>query len=212
MFAKTRKIYMVNKKQIKKTNTMANLTFYYSTMNAGKTIDVIKTAFNYESEGIPVVIFTSAIDTRSGSNKIKSRMGMEKDAISIQKEEDLYEKTKKLEFAPGCILIDEVQFFSIEQIWQLFFITHKLQIPVVCYGLRGDFMGKPFPASSQLMAIANKVEEIRTICWCGKKAIINARIIDGKVVYQGEQVMVGGNESYKVLCSTHWIEGKYQKE
>ena len=191
---------------------MANLTFYYSTMNAGKTIDVIKTAFNYEIEGMPIIIFTSAIDTRSGSNKIKSRMGMEKDAISVYTEDDLYQKVNNISPKPSCVLIDEAQFFTIEHIWQSYRITHKLNIPVVCYGLRVDFMGQPFPASAQLMAIANKVEEIRTICWCGRKAIMNARIIDGNVVRQGEQVMVGGNESYKALCGIHWLNGQYKKE
>ena len=191
---------------------MANLTFYYSTMNAGKTIDVIKTAFNYEIEGMPIIIFTSAIDTRSGSNKIKSRMGMEKDAISVYTDDDLYQKVNNTSPKPSCVLIDEAQFFTIEHIWQLYRITHKLNIPVVCYGLRVDFMGQPFPASAQLMAIANKVEEIRTICWCGRKAIMNARIIDGNVVRQGEQVMVGGNESYKALCGILWLNGQYKKE
>lgn len=191
---------------------MANLTFYYSTMNAGKTIDVIKTAFNYETEEIPVIIFNSIKDTRSGENKIESRMGMKKDAISIYDEDDLYQKITALSFTPGCILIDEVQFFTVEQIWQLFNITHKLQIPVVCYGLRGDFMGKPFPTSAQLMAIANKVEEIRTICWCGRKAIMNARIMDGKMLREGKQIMVGGNKEYKVLCGIHWLTGQYKRE
>lgn len=190
---------------------MANLTFYYSTMNAGKTIEVIKVAFNYETEGIPVLILTSCKDTRSGKNRIKSRMGMEKEAMSIDDEDDLYQKVLSLLSRPGCILIDEIQFFTVEQIWQLFDITHKLQIPVVCYGLRGDFMGTPFPASAQLMAIANKVEEIRTICWCGSKAIMNARILDGKVVYEGKQLMIGGNENYKGLCSNHWLSGKWEK-
>ncbi|HMS90659.1 MAG TPA: thymidine kinase [Candidatus Absconditabacterales bacterium] len=191
---------------------MANLIFYYSTMNAGKTIDLIKTAFNFESEKIHVVIFTSYMDTRSGDNKIRSRMGMEKEAISIKQEDDLFKKIESLKITPGCVLIDEVQFFTVEQIWQLFHVTHKLHIPVVCYGLRGDFMGKPFPASAQLMAIANKVEEIRTICWCGRKAIMNARIIDEKMVREGEQFMVGGNESYKVLCGIHWLSGQYKKK
>ena len=191
---------------------MATLTFYYSTMNAGKTIDVIKTAFNYETEDQAIMIFTSAIDTRSGTNKIKSRMGMEKEAISIKQTDDLYKMVQEASSKLGCVLVDEIQFFSVKQIWQLFNITHKLNIPVVCYGLRVDFMGNPFPASAQLMAIANKVEEIRTICWCGAKAIMNARIIDGKVIYQGEQVMVGGNESYKSLCSHHWITGQYKRE
>lgn len=200
------------KQKIKKTNDMANLTFYYSTMNAGKTIDVIKTAFNFETEKIPVIIFTSAIDTRSGSNKIKSRMGMEKEAISIQQDENLLTKIEEIGFTSGCILVDEVQFFTVEQIWQLFTITHQLQIPVVCYGLRGDFMGKPFPGSAQLMAIANKVEEIRTICWCGRKAIMNARIVEGKMVREGEQFMVGGNESYKALCGIHWLKCQCKKE
>ncbi|MEI7920023.1 MAG: thymidine kinase [bacterium] len=189
---------------------MANLIFYYSTMNAGKTIDLIKTAFNYKTENIPIRIFTSSVDTRSGKNKVKSRMGIEEDAISIKEEDNLYEivKTQKL----GAILVDEVQFFTIEHIWQLFQIVHKLKIPVVCYGLRGDFRGNPFPASAQLMAIANKVEELRSICFCGAKAIINARIVDDKIVYDGEQIMVGGNESYKPLCASHWINGQHKKE
>lgn len=181
-------------------------------MNAGKTIDLIKTAFNYETENMPILTFTSAIDTRSGVNKIKSRMGMDKDAISVTERDNLQEIVKSLSFNPNCILVDEAQFFTIEQVWQLFYITHELQIPVVCYGLRVDFKGEPFPASAQLMAIANKVEEIRTICWCGRKAIMNARIIDDKVVRKGEQVMVGGNESYKPLCGPHWLSGQYKKE
>lgn len=190
---------------------MANLIFYYSTMNAGKTIHLIKTALTYEIEGIPIIIFTSIIDKRSGLNKIRSRIGdIEKDAISIYEYDDLYEKVCELK--PRCVLVDEIQFFSEKQIWQLFNIVHKLNIPVVCYGLRGDFMGKPFPASAQLMAIANKVEEIRTICWCEKKAIMNARIIDEKMVREGEQFMVGGNESYKVLCGEHWLKRQYKKE
>ena len=205
-------MYGKQKSKTKKCKNMPTLTFYYSTMNAGKTIDVIKTAFNFETEGIPIIIFTSAIDTRSGINKVKSRIGLERDAISIHEEDNLYQMVNDVTPKPGCVLIDEVQFFTIDQIWQLFNITHKLQISVVCYGLRGDFMGKPFPASAQLMAIANKVEEIRTICWCGRKAIINARILDGKVVYEGEQVMVGGNESYKALCGEHYLSGQYKKE
>ena len=192
---------------------MPTLTFYYSTMNAGKTVEVIKTAFNFETEGIPIIIFTSAIDTRSGINKIKSRMaGLEKEAISIYKEDNLYQMVNEATPKPGCVLIDEAQFFTVEQIWQLFRITHELKIAVVCYGLRGDFMGKPFPASAQLMAIANKVEEIKAICWCGRKAIINARIVNGEIVYEGEQVMVGGNESYKALCGEHYLSGRHKRD
>lgn len=191
---------------------MANLIFYYSTMNAGKTVDLIKTAFTYETEEMPIVIFTSAIDTRSGTNRVKSRMGnMHKDAISITTNDDLYQMIDALPSHPNCVLVDEVQFFTIEQIWQLFHLTHERNIPVVCYGLRADFKGEPFPTSAQLMAIANKVEEIRTICWCGRKAIMNARIIDKKVVRKGEQVMVGGNESYKPLCGIHWLNGQWGK-
>lgn len=190
---------------------MANLIFYYSTMNAGKTLDIIKTAFNYENEGILVTIFTSSTDTRSGKNTIKSRIGLERPAISIGKEDDLYEKVKNLSKKPGCVLVDEVQFLTVNHIWQLFNITHNLGIPVVCYGLRGDFKGEPFPASAQLMAIANKVEELRTICWCGAKAIMNARIVNGNVAYKGEQVMVGGNDDYKPLCSKHWLSGQHEE-
>ncbi len=190
---------------------MINLTFYYSTMNAGKTMEVIKTAFDLETENIATVIFTSITDTRSGPNKVTSRMGLERDAISIFPEDDLYQKVNNEHNNVEYIFVDEVQFFTIEQIWQLFNITHQLQIPVICYGLRGDFMGKPFPASAQLMAIANEIKEIESFCWCKRKAIINARIIDGKVMHEGEQIMVGGNDTYKKLCSVHWLEGRYKR-
>ncbi len=190
----------------------ANLIFGYSTMNAGKTLEIIKIDFNYTAEGKRTIIFTSAIDTRSGQNKIKSRMGPEKNAYSITAADDLYTIVQGLSYSPACILVDEVQFFTVAHIWQLFHITHQLHIPVMCYGLRSDFMGNPFPASAQLMAIANKIEEIRTICHCGKKAIMNARIMDGKIVRHGEQIQVGGNESYEVLCGPDYLSGTIRKK
>lgn len=191
---------------------MAKLTFHPSTMNAGKTMEIIRAAFDFEKDNMSVLVFTSGIDTRSKKNKIESRMGPERDAISIQAKNNLYKKIKKMDSKPDCIFVDEVQFFTPKQIWELYHIAHELNIGVECYGLRVDFMGNPFPGSAQLMAIADDIREIHTTCWCKRKATMNGRVIDGKMVRHGQQVMVGGNESYKKLCGFHWLSGQYKKD
>lgn len=190
---------------------MAKLYFRYSTMNAGKSLDLLKVAHNYEELNKDVIILTSALDDRYGKNKVASRIGIKRDAVCIKPEDNLYHKVTTIVGLNdidvsniGCILIDEVQFFTKKQIYDLSIIVDELKIPVICYGLRSDFKHEPFEGSMYLMAIADEIEEMKTICWCGKKATCNARLIDGKVIKDGDQVQIGGNESYIALCRKHY--------
>ena len=188
---------------------MASLYFRYSSMNSGKSLDLLKVAFNYEERQQKVVILTSMLDTRDGTNKVSSRIGIEREAYGIKENEnilDLYDYNKY-----DCVLVDEVQFFTKKQIYQLADIVDTYNIPVICYGLRSDFKLEPFEGSMYLMTIADKIEELKTICFCGKKATVNARIVDKKIVYDGSQVQIGGNESYISVCRKHFKEGKYHK-
>jgi len=193
---------------------MAKLYFRYSAMNAGKSLDLLKTAFNYEERGQNVLIFTSGIDVRYGKNKIKSRVGLEKEAISIDDDTDIVSIfiNKHLLNQIDCVLVDESQFLSKKHIYQLTEIVDMYNTPVICYGLRSDFRIEPFEGSTYLMAIADSIEELKTICWCGKKATVNARLINGKITTSGEQVQLGGNESYTSLCRKHFKERKVSKE
>lgn len=179
---------------------MAKLYFRYSSMGAGKSIDLLKVAYNYEERGQKVVLMTSGIDDRYGKNKITTRIGLQRDAIGIKRDDNIYEYIKNLDYIPDCILIDEAQFLTEKQVDELTDIVDFLNIPVICYGLRTDFRFNLFSGSKSLFALADKIEEIKTICDCGKKAIANMRIIDGNPTINGEQVYIGGNESYKAVC------------
>ena len=179
---------------------MAKLYFRYSSMGAGKSIDLLKVAYNYEERQQKVVLMTSGIDDRYGKDKITTRIGLQRKAISIKNDDNIYEYIKKLTYIPACILIDEAQFLSEKQVDELTDIVDFLDIPVICYGLRTDFRFNLFQGSKRLLAVADKIEEIKTICDCGKKAIANMRIIDGKPTISGDQVYIGGNESYKAVC------------
>ena len=192
---------------------MAKLYFRYSAMNAGKSLDLLKTAFNYEERGQNVLILTSSLDNRYGKNKIKSRVGLEKEAISIDDNSDIISifKNEVLNKSIDCVLCDEVQFFKKHHITQLTEIVDDYNTPVICYGLRSDFRIEPFEGSIYLMAVADTIEELKTVCWCGKKATINARVVDGKITTTGEQVQIGGNESYISLCRKHFKDGKISK-
>lgn len=180
---------------------MAKLFFKYSTMNAGKSIDLIRTNFNYLENDKKTVCFTSGKDDRYGIGKIASRIGLSVDAIPIYNTTDVFEIIKNLNDI-SCVFVDEVQFLKKEHIYQLANIVDELNIPVICYGLRSDFKLGVFEGSKHLMAIADNIEEIKTICvHCKcKKAIINAKIIDDKIVTEGSQIQIGGNETYKPLC------------
>lgn len=187
---------------------MAKLYFYYSAMNAGKSTVLLQSAYNYSERGMDTILYTPNIDTRAGAGKIASRIGLDAEAIAYDKEFNLYDHTKKLiQENPKikCALIDEAQFTSKEQVWQLTNIVDDLDIPVLAYGLRSDFRGEPFPGSLYLLALADNLIEIKTICHCGRKATMNMRIDDrGKKITEGEQVHIGGNESYMSVCRKHY--------
>ncbi len=179
---------------------MAKLYFRYGAMGSGKTIDLLKVAYNYEERGQKVLIFTSALDNRYDVGKITTRVGLQRDAIAVNKEFDIFEYIKKEKERPDCILVDEANFLTRKQVWELSDVVDLLDIPVICYGLRSDFRLNFFEGSGPLMEIADKIEEIKTICECGAKATVNMRFVDSKAVTDGEQVFIGGNESYKSVC------------
>jgi len=181
---------------------MAKLYFRYSTMNAGKSIDLLRCNHNYIENGKKTICFTSSKDDRYGKGKITSRVGISTDATPIDDSDDIFELVKEMKDI-SCVFVDESQFLSKKQIFQLSDVVDVLNIPVICYGLRSDFRMNPFSGSKYLMAIADTVEEIRTICSVckDKKAIVNVRVNeDGKVLLDGEQIKIGGNETYKPMC------------
>lgn len=178
---------------------VAKLYFRYGTMNSGKSIELLRVAHNYEEQGKKVLLFTPSIDDRFGVGMVASRIGMQKHAIVVTDELNMVEMARKEN--PNCILVDESQFLSKEQVGQLIDIVDECDIPVIAYGLRADFLGQLFPGSSHLLALADTIEEIKTVCWyCDKKAIMNMRCKDGKPVFHGEQIQLGGNESYIPVC------------
>jgi len=183
---------------------MAKLYFRYGAMGSGKTIDLLKVAHNYEERGQKILIFTSNIDDRYGKGKVKSRIGIEKDAIIIKEDDNILDMVSN---DINCILIDEVQFLTKKQIFQISDIVDFLNIPVICYGLRSDFKLEPFESSKYLMVLADEIQEIPTICWCGKKANVNSRIVNGKISIEGEQVLIG-DTNYVSLCRKHFKERK----
>ena len=187
---------------------MAKLHFRYGTTGSGKSLDLLKVAYNYEENGMTTLIFTSKIDHRYGHDIVKSRTGVHKDAIGIDSKDNIYDiidyKRGVMGKTINCVLVDEVQFFTPEHIHQLTEIVDKLGIPVICYGLRADYKNDIFKASSVLMAIADELEEMKTICsHCGKKkATVSVKMIDGIVQSKGKQIEIGGNELYKPMCRT----------
>lgn len=191
---------------------MAKLYFYYSAMNAGKSTVLLQSSYNYHERGMKTLLFTPKVDTRAGTGKIASRIGLDADAIPYDNDFNLYEFTKN-EMAKHpelkCVLVDEAQFMTKDQVLQLTEIVDELDIPVLAYGLRTDFVGEPFPGSKYLLGLADNLVEIKTICHCGRKATMNMRIdANGKKVTVGEQVQIGGNESYMSVCRKHYKSGE----
>ncbi|TCO68930.1 thymidine kinase [Marinisporobacter balticus] len=189
---------------------MAQLYYRYSTMNAGKSIEVIKVAYNYEERGKKALVLTSALDNRYGIGKIISRIGIEKEAIIIDDETNilsifLQENVKQ---KMDCVIIDECQFLKKHHVEELIEIVDSCNVPVLCYGLKNDFKNELFEGAYWLLVYADKIEEIKTICWCGRKATTNAKMIDGKIVKAGEQIQIGGNELYIPLCRKHYNDGR----
>ncbi|MBV8802541.1 MAG: thymidine kinase [Gammaproteobacteria bacterium] len=187
---------------------MAKLYFYYSTMNAGKSTALLQAAYNYKERGMDVLLFTPAIDTRYQLGHIHSRIGLYAEAIPFTDHFNFYDYVsaqKQLNFKIKCVLIDESQFLSKEQVSQLTDIVDILDLPVLAYGLRSDFQGEPFIGSLYLLILADTISEIKTVCHCGKKAIVNARIDEkGLILRAGKQIQIGGNESYIALCRKHF--------
>ncbi|MFW3388010.1 UNVERIFIED_CONTAM: thymidine kinase [Kocuria sp. CPCC 205274] len=184
---------------------MAQLYFYYSAMNAGKSTSLLQSSFNYKERGMKTVVYTAELDNRYGVGKVTSRVGLSEDATLFNKSTNLYEEVKSNPV--NCVLIDEAQFLSKEQVHQLAKIADDLNIPVLCYGLRTDFQGELFEGSKYLLSWADKLVELKTICHCGRKASMVLRVNNGKPIYDGEQIQIGGNDSYVSVCRKHYFEG-----
>lgn len=186
---------------------MSKLYFMYGTMNSGKSIEILKTAHNYNEQQKPVILMTSSLDDRVGKGLVASRIGLKEKAQIIKPKTDLYNKLKKQlrEKQYYAILIDECQFLTKEQVVDLTKIVDGFNIPVLAFGLKNDFQNNLFEGSEALLTYADKIQEIKTICYiCDKKATMNLRLVDGVPVYYGEQIQIGGNESYVPVCRKHY--------
>lgn len=192
---------------------MAKLYFRYGAMNCGKSTNLMQVAYNYEERGMKVIIIKPLIDTKGG-DKVISRLGIDRKVdLLLEKDKNIYGEVQKWNEENGkidCILVDEAQFFAKHQIDELFEIAVKMNIPVICYGLRTDFQMVGFEGSERLLLIAHSIEELKTICACGKKAILNARKINGRFVFKGEQVAIDreNNIEYESLCGECYFREK----
>ena len=193
---------------------MAKLYFYYSAMNAGKTTKLLQSSFNYRERGMDTLLYTFKFDNRFGENKIASRIGLENQSYTFDNSMDIFEDIKsKITDKMACIFIDEAQFLTKNQVRQVCRVVDELNIPVLTYGLRTDFLGEPFEGSLYLLLWADELQEIKTICHCGKKAIMNAKFDQNKkIIRSGDQIDIGGNEKYTSLCRKHYFEGVIESE
>ena len=182
---------------------MSKLYFRYAAMNAGKSTALLQVAHNYEERGLAVLLFTAALDDRAGPGVIASRLGLSRPAATFGARTP-FDHPALVALAgrpPACLLIDEAQFLTADQVRQLHRLAHVHDLPVVCWGLRSDFQGEPFAGAAMLLTLADQVEEMRSICACARKATMNIRIdADGRRVQRGEQVVIGGNERYRAVC------------
>ncbi len=188
---------------------MAKLYFNYSTMNAGKSTVLLQASHNYLERGMQTYLLTAQLDTRAGEGRIASRIGIGSEADTFSPEDDLFARIEaRLGQGPcACVFVDEAQFLTAAQVWQLARAVDDLSVPVMCYGLRVDFLGNLFEGSATLLALADEMREVRTICHCGRKAtMVIRRGPDGRAVTSGDQVQIGGNETYISLCRRHWRE------
>ena len=188
---------------------MAKLYFYYASMNAGKSTTLLQTAFNYGERGMKVSLWTAALDDRAGFGAISSRIGLASDAHRFDTETDIGARVleEHAEAPVACVLIDEAQFLTKTQVWQLARLCDESDIPVLCYGLRTDFQGELFPGSAALLGIADKLVEMKAVCDCGRKATMNLRVDEsGQAVREGAQTEIGGNDRYVALCRKHFVE------
>ena len=186
---------------------MAKLYFSYSTMNAGKSTVLLQASHNYGERGMKTMLFTAELDNRSKVGNISSRIGLSEKASTFNNDDNLFSSVEKRlkKDKISCVFVDEAQFLTDKQVWELSDVVEKLKVPVMCFGLRTDFQGKLFEGSSSLLAIADELKEIKTICHCGKKANMVVRVdSNGKVLKEGAQIEIGGNEKYISLCRKHW--------
>ena len=193
---------------------MAKLYFYYAAMNAGKTTALLQAAYNYQEKNMTTLLLTSAQDTRSAKGIISSRIGFSAPAKTYTPQDDLWQTfTEELvHLSPHCILIDEAQFLTPEQVWDLSRIVDNYNIPVLCYGLRTDYSGTPFAGSATLLSIADSLCEIKSICACGSKAIMNLRTdTHDSPVLVGDIIMIGDNTHYATLCRRCFTHKRHQK-
>jgi len=186
---------------------MAKLYFHYSTMNAGKSTVLLQASHNYIERGMQTYLLTARFDRRAGEGRIVSRIGIGVEADTFDETDDLFAKiSARLEAGPcACVFIDEAQFLTKEQVWGLARAVDDLNVPIMAYGLRVDFRGELFPGSAALLALADEMREVRTICHCGRKATMVVRQDEsGQALKDGAQVQIGGNETYVSLCRRHW--------
>ncbi len=188
---------------------MAKLYFYYSAMNAGKTTNLLQSRHNYAERGMNTLVIKPRIDSRSGENRVRSRIGLEAEAVDVDTSINLLDLVKNASEAQPihCILVDEAQFLSTDQVDQLTEVVDALNIPVLAYGLRTDFLGALFEGSRQLLALSDELREIKTICHCGRKATMVVRLDgEGQPMHSGDQIQIGGNETYVSMCRRHFKE------
>ncbi|MDO4459957.1 MAG: thymidine kinase [Clostridia bacterium] len=188
---------------------MADLIFRYGAMGSSKTANALMLRYNYEEKGQKAVLLKPATDSRDGDKTVKSRIGLQAECFIA---EEYLRNGDEVFTGIDALIVDECQFLNPEDVQRLAYIADFYDIPVYCYGLRTDFRSHMFPGSARLFELADKIEQIPTVCWCGRRAHFNARVSDGKLVREGEQVLLGGNESYVALCRKHFYEGKLSAE
>ena len=181
---------------------MAKLYFRYGAMGSSKTANAIMVQYNYAERGQKVLMVKPQLDNRDGERTVLSRCGLSTECVFMEELPGIDDRQY------DCVIVDEAQFLTKEQVQQLVRIVDELNVPVICYGLRADFQGNFFEGSLWLMAWADSIEEVKTICWCGRKATCNARVMDGRVIKEGDQILLGGNSQYVSLCRKHWASGE----
>lgn len=184
---------------------MAKLYFKYGTMGSSKTAQALITKFNYEERGMKTVLIKPSVDTRDGKNICKSRIGLSAEALTVNKSVNLFKLIRDMKF--DVVIVDECQFLTEDQVDQLADVVMEMDVPVLCFGLRADFQTHLFPGSKRLFEIADSITEIKYICECGNKAVVNARLDEnGRVVTEGSQVLIGGNDRYVAMCRKCWLK------
>ena len=184
---------------------MAKLYFKYGTMGSSKTAQALITKFNYEERGMKTVLIKPSVDTRDGKNICKSRIGLSAEALTVNKSFNLFKLIKDMKV--DVVIVDECQFLTEDQVDQLADVVMEMDVPVLCFGLRADFQTHLFPGSKRLFEIADSITEIKYICECGNKAVVNARLDEnGRVVTEGSQVLIGGNDRYVAMCRKCWLK------